>query len=322
MRNLFRLAATLIGLLWLAAASPRAQSGTYIAPRTPDGKPDLQGIWDFRTITPLERPRRFADREFLTDAEVAEYERLAAEREDRRPPDDTRTEPSVHPPWWLDYGTKVIGTRRTSLIVDPPDGRVPPLTADARQRQAARAEARKTRGPADSVEDRGLFERCITRGLPAGMLPGAYNNNIQIVQTPGYVVILMEMIHDARIIPLDRRERLPDTIRLWLGDSRGRWERDTLVVETTNFTDKTNFRGSGANLRLVERFTRVDANTVDYRFTVEDSTTWPRPWTVAFPLVKTDGPLYEYACHEGNYGLVGILRGARAEEAAQRARKQ
>jgi hypothetical protein len=297
-----------------AAKAPPGK--TWTSPRTAWGDPDLQGIWDFRTLTPLERPREFAGKEFLTEEEAAELERQAAQRPDGRPPGDPREAPSVHPPFWLDYGKNVIGTRRTSLLVDPPDGRVPALTPEAQKRAAARAEARRGRGPADSWEDRSLFERCITRGLPAGMLPAGYNNNVQIFQSPGYAVILLEMIHDARIVPLDGRPHLQQNIRQWLGDSRGRWEGDTLVVETTNFSDKTNFRGSGANLHLVERFTRVDGGTIDYQFTASDPTTWARPWTVAFPLTKSDGPIYEYACHEGNYGLAGILRGARSEERA------
>ena len=280
-------------------------------PRTPDGRVDLQGIWDYRSATPLERPARFAGREFMTAAEAAEYERLAAEREDGRPPDDPRTEQSVHPSWWLDYGKTVVKTNRTSLIVDPPDGKVPALTAEGEKRLAARRAATRTRGPSDNPEDRGLFERCITRGVPAGMLPGPYNNNLQIVQTPGHVVLFTEMIHDARIVPMDGRAHAGSNVREWLGDSRGRWEGDTLVVETTNFRDDIIFRGSGANLHLVERFTLLDHETLEYRFTVTDPSTWARPWTVAYPMVRTEGPIYEYACHEGNYGLMNILSGAR-----------
>jgi len=257
---------------------------------------------------------RSAGKETLTDDEVAEYERRAAEREDGRPPDDPRSEPSVHPSWWLDYGKTVIKTRRTSLIVDPPEGKIPPQTAEAQQRLAARRAEARTHGPADSYENRSLFERCLTRGVPEGMLPGPYNSNMQLIQTPGYVVIFTEMIHDARVIPIDGRPHASPDIRKWMGDSRGHWEGNTLVVDTTNFSDKTSFRGSGANLHLVERFTRVDADTLEYRFTADDPTTWTRPWTVAFPMVRTEGPIYEYACHEGNYGLVGILSGARAEE--------
>lgn len=308
-------APTIAGAGQASGSTPTAAS-TWTTPRTPDGRPDLQGVWDLRSATPLERPGRFAGKEFLTDAEVAEYERVAAGREDGRPPDDPRFEPSVHPPWWLDYGKKVVGTKRTSLVVDPPDGRVPPLTPEARRRAADRRAARGDRGPADSYEDRSLFERCITRGLPVSMMPGPYNNNIQFLQTPGAVVILLEMIHETRIIPTDGRAHLPPSVAQWLGDSRGRWEGDTLVVETTNFTDRNVFRGSSAGLRLVERFTRVDAHTIDYAFTAHDPATWTRPWTVAYPLVKTEGAIYEYACHEGNYGLEGIIRGARAQEKA------
>jgi len=282
--------------------------------RTPDGRPDLQGIWDYRSATPLERPRQFTGKEFMTADEVAEYEQRALEREDGRPPDDPRTEQSVHPAWWLDYGKTVVKTRRTSLIVDPPDGKIPLQTEEGKERAAARRAAAQTHGPADSYENRGLFERCLTRGVPDGMLPGPYNNNLQIYQTPGYVVLFTEMIHDARIVPMDGRPHDTSGVRRWMGDSRGRWDGDTLVIDTINFTDQTNFRGAGANLHLVERFTRVDADTLEYRFTVEDPTTWTRPWTVAYPMVKTDGPIFEYACHEGNYGLADILSGARAEE--------
>jgi hypothetical protein len=287
----------------------------WTLPRTPDGQPDLQGVWDYRTATPLERPRELGSREFLTDAEIAAFEARALEREDGRPPEDARSDPSVHPPWWLDYGKQVVGTKRSSLIVDPPDGRLPPVTPEAQRRAAERRAARAGRGPADGPEDRSQWERCITRGLPEGMLPAGYNNNLQFVQTPGYVVIFSEMIHDARIVPLDARTHLPASVRQWTGDSRGRWDGDTLVVETLGFSDKSSFRGSGENLRVTERFTRVDERTIDYRFTVEDPMTWARPWTVTFPLVKSDGAIYEYACHEGNYGLRNILSNARATEA-------
>ena len=285
-------------------------------PRTPDGQPDLQGIWDFRSATPLERPSRFAGREFMTPDEVVEYERLALAREDGRPPDDARSpqDQSVHPVWWLDYGKKVVKTARTSLIVDPPDGKIPAMTDAGKERAAARRAAARTHGPADSYENRSLFERCLTRGVPDGMLPGPYNNNMQLLQTPGHVAILTEMIHDARVIPMDGRPHTSPILRAWMGDSRGRWDGDTLVIDTINFTDKTSFRGAGASLHVVERFTRVDADTLEYRFTVDDPTTWTRPWTVAYPMLKTDGPIYEYACHEGNYGLRDILSGARWEE--------
>jgi len=296
------------------AAAATAASGGWTVPRTPDGQPDLQGVWDYRTATPLERPAEFAGKEFLTDQEIAGYERRAAARDDGRPPDDPRSDPSVHPPWWLDYGRSVVGTRRSSLVVEPPDGRIPPLTADAQKRAADRRAVSRGRGPADSPEDRTLWERCITRGLPEGMLPAGYNNNVQFLQTPGYVVIVSEMIHDARIVPIDGRPHAPAAIRSWLGDSRGRWEGNTLVVETMNFSPKTNFRGAGENLRLTERFTRIDRGTIEYRFTVDDPKTWTRPWSAEIPLMQTEGPLYEYACHEANYGLAHILSGARYTE--------
>jgi hypothetical protein len=300
----------------LSSALPAAQSGKAPLPRTPEGHFDLQGIWDFRSATALERPARFAGREFMTAEEAIAYEKEAVEREDGRPPDDGRTEQSVHPVWWLDYGKTVVKSHRTSLIVDPPDGKIPQQTAQGRERAAARRVAAREHGPADSYENRSLQERCITRGLPEVILPGPYNNNLQIVQTPGYVLLFTEMIHDARVVPMDGRPHSSPNLRSWMGDSRGRWEGDTLVIDTTNFTDRTNFRGSGANLHLIGRFTRVDADTIDYRFTVEDPTTWTRPWTVAYPIVKTDGPIYEFACHEGNYGLRDILTGARYEERA------
>jgi hypothetical protein len=289
-------------------------ASTSMVTRTPDGHPDLQGVWDYRTVTPLERPPQFAGKEFLTDEEVADYERRAAARTDGRPPDDPRTDPSVQPPEWLDYGKKMVGGNRSSLIVDPPDGRIPPLTPAAQAKAAARRTEARGRGAADDPELRTTWERCITRGLPEGVLPAGYNNNIQIFQSPGYVVIVMEMIHDARIVPLDGRPHLPRGSGQWMGDSRGRWDGDTLVVDTVNFSEKANFRGSSNGLHLVERFTRTSPTTIDYRFTVDDSTTWTKPWTVALPLVKNDGEIYEYACHEGNRGLANILSQARTAE--------
>ena len=208
-----------------------------------------------------------------------------------------------------------MATRRTSLVVDPPDGHIPPLTADAQKREQAAAAARKER-PADNPEDRNLWERCITRGAPNVMLTGPYNNNYQVIQTADHVVILAEMIHDARIIPLDGRPHLPGHVRQWMGDSVGRWEGDTLVVETTNFTDKTNYRGARDNLRLVERFTRTSADILLYRVTIDNPTTFTRAWTVELPGPALSDLVYEYACHEANYGLEGILRGHRAEEKA------
>jgi len=309
----------------LAAQAPTAAArstgtATKAAPskvlRTPWGDPDLQGTWDYRTITPLERPGNLGDRAFYTDQEVTELEARATQRLEGAPEENPRSI-TVHAPYWTDPGRKVLGDKRTSLIIDPPDGRVPPTTAESQRRAAARRDASRGRGPIDGPEDRSLLERCITWGLPTAILPGLYNNNIQIVQGPGYVAIVHEMVHDVRIVPLDGRPRVASQIRPWLGESRGRWEGNTLVVETTNFSAKTNYRGSNPEtLRLVERFTRVDARTLGFELTVHDPTTWTRPWTVAFPMIPSEGPIYEYACHEGNYGLRNMLEVARDEEKA------
>ena len=288
------------------------------APRAPDGPPSLQGIWTNATVTPLERPRELAEQGFFTEEEAAEYEAQARERNDadRRNSNPEADLRRAYNDFWWERGTEVVSSRRTSLIVDPPDGRIPPLTPQAQARAADRAEARRLH-PADGPEDRSLADRCITRGNNGPpMLPAGYNNNYQILQTQGYVVILIEMMHDARIIPLDGRPHLPENVRQWMGDSRGRWEGDTLVVETTNFTDKTNFRGSGENLRVVERFTRVDENTLLYQFSLDDPDSFTSPWSGEIPMKKAAGPIFEYACHEGNYSLANILAGARAEEQA------
>jgi hypothetical protein len=301
-----------------ASAQPvDLRDSDYQAPVTSWGHPDLQGVWDRRTITPLERPERFAGVAYLSEEQVQEYERLSALRDDGRPLDTPRSGPSVHDPDDLDYGSTVLATRQTSLIVDPPDGQVPAYTAAARERTELERREQEGRGVADSWEDRSLQERCITWGIPAGMLPQAYNNNIQIVQTPDTVIILLEMVHDVRVVPLDGRPHLPDGISQWHGDPRGWWEGDTLVVESTNFSAKTNFRRANVDLKLVERFTRVADDMILYEFTVEDPTTWVQPWTVSFPMESSDQPLYEFACHEGNYGLLNILRVARALERQQ-----
>jgi hypothetical protein len=305
--------------LSLGAVTATAQSPKGAAPaRTPWGDPDLQGIWTNATVTPFERPANLAGKAFLTAEEAAEFEKqtLAARDADRRNPGTDADVALAYNQFWYDRGTKVTPTRRTSLVIDPPDGRVPPLTAPAQARADARAAARREH-PADGPEDRSLAERCIlwpTAGPP--MIPSAYNNNYQILQTPQYVAILVEMIHDVRVIPLDGRPHAGSAVRQWMGDSRGRWEGNTLVVETTNFTDKTNFRGSSERLRLVERFTRVDGDTIEYEFTVDDPASFTRQWTASVPMTKTEGPIYEYACHEGNYGMTNLLRGARVEEKA------
>ena len=296
-------------------AAPKTAT-PWALPRTPWGDPDLQGVWNFATLTPLERPRELAEKEVLTDQEAVEFEKLTLKER-------TATLSTGDREWW-DPGTKVMNTRRTSLIVDPRDGRVPALAPEARKRAAARTEARRGHGPADSWEDRSISERCIWFGSAGPpMIPGPYNNDVQLVQTRDSVVMLNEMIHDVRVVAMDGRPRLGPAIRQWMGDSRGHWEGNTLVVETSNFTAERNFRGSGEDLHLVERFTRVANDTIDYQFTASDPTTWARPWTAAFSMTKIQDPLYEYACHEGNYlSMIGTLSGARAEEkAADQAKK-
>jgi hypothetical protein len=299
---------------------------TWTPPRTPDGQYDLQGLWDFSTITPLERPAALADKPVLTEAEARAFEE-AENRRLNRDLIDPKKGGVNYPPggvvpyneFWYERGSAVIETRRTSLIVDPPDGRLPPFTPEAQRRiDAEDAEARETqlgRTQANTWEDRPLQERCIV-GLNEGppMTPGAYNNHVQILQTRGSVVLMTEMIHSARVVPLDGRPHLSGTLPQWRGNSRGRWEGRTLVIETRNFRGQTNVRGSSANMHLVERFTRVDAETLLYEFTVTDPTTWTRPWTASVPMRKALGPMYEYACHEDNYGLRGVLSGARAQE--------
>lgn len=288
------------------------------APATPRafGERDLQGIWTNATVTPLERPAEFAGREFLTEAEAVAYEKRVRERNDadRRETDAEADLATGYNDLFWERGRRVVSTRRTSLVIDPRDGRIPQLTAEAQKNVAARAEARRLR-PADGPEDRSLADRCIVRGTSGPpMLPAGYSNNYRFVQTPDVVVILVEMIHDARIIPLDGRPHLGVNIRQMVGDPRGRWEGRTLVVETTNFTDKTNFRGSGQNLRVTERFTRTDEGTLLYQFTVDDPQSFTRPWSGEIPMKKVAGPIFEYACHEGNYSMANILSAARHEE--------
>jgi hypothetical protein len=298
------------------ALSTAAKVKAGAAPRTPDGQPDLQGYWSSATLTPLERPAELAGKPFLTEQEAAAYEKqlLQTGNRDRREANAETDVGRAYNEFWFERGNKVVGTRRTSLIVDPPDGRIPPLTPEAQKRaDAARAYARQH--PADGPEDRGLPERCIlwpTAGPP--MLPGGYNNNYQIIQSPGYVVILVEMIHDVRIIPLDGRPHLGSGVRQWMGDSRGHWEGNTLVVDTTDFNGKARFRGADEKMHLTERFTRAGADTLLYEFTVDDPTAFTKPWSAQVPMRQSEGPIFEYACHEGNYGMEGILGGARAEE--------
>ena len=246
-------------------------------------------------MTPLERPREFGERETLTAEEAERFERQTTDRQ-------ANTNNTAGPDWW-DPGTRHLTDRRTSLIVDPANGRLPAMTDDAQRRAAERADARRQRPVAEGPEDLGLNERCLqwaVAGPP--MLPGVYNNNVEFIETRDTMVILNEMIHDARIVPLDGRPH--GSMRRWMGDSRGRWERNTLVVDTVNFSDKVSLRGSDANLHVVERFTRLDADTIDYQFIVDDPTVWTSTWTVRFPMHRSSGRIYEYACHEGNFRSV------------------
>jgi len=305
-----------VGMVFLRAQSPPK---SWTVARTPDGRPDLQGIWTNSTRTPLERPEEFRGRPFITEQEAVAYEKriLTTGNRDRRDGDPEADVARAYNELFFDQGDKlsrIDGRIPTSIIIDPPDGRIPPLTPEAQARvDAMRAYAKQH--PADRAQDRALTERCIywaTAGPP--MLPGPYNNLYQIYQTPGHVMLLSEMIHEARMIPLDGHPHVPSSVRLWTGDPRGHWEGDTLVIETTNFTGKTRFRGSSENLKVTEHLRRVDANTILYRFTIDDPTSFTKPWTGELPLVAASGPIFEYACHEGNQAMMDILAGARAEE--------
>jgi hypothetical protein len=302
-----------------AAGKTPAAAKKWSPLRTAWGEPDLQGIWSYATITPLERPENQAGKEVLSDEEVAAADKEARTGADRRDGSPEADLARAYNAFWYDRGKS---SGRTSLIVDPPDGRLPSLTPEGRRKQAAVAEQLRAH-PFDSVEDRPLQERCITyHGVPP--LPTGYNNTYQIFQTPGYVAIVDENIHDVRGIPLDGRPHVGRNIRQWNGSSRGHWEDNTLVVETTNYSPKTTFRFPVApeTLRAVERFTRVAADKIDYRFTINDPTTYTRPWTVALPLENLpDYVIYEYACHEGNYAIAHALGGARNMEKAAAAAK-
>ena len=339
--------ATVAALTAIALMSAPVAAQT--APRTADGRPDLQGVWDFRTMTPLQRPSTLGEKEFLTDEEAAAQEAQVASRRARLlEPSEVRTEPlpagggglavGGYNDFWLDYGTTIVNDRRTSLIVDPPDGRLPELTAvgEALRQVGSLIEdlpielpvrVRSAGTGADRPEDRGLAERCLV-GFNSGppMMPSGYNNNMQLFQTRDHVVILNEMVHEYRVIPLDDRPHLPEHVRQWAGSSVGRWEGGTLVVRTTNMTDKTGSfdpsatlaLGSGLTVTLTERFSRLDEDTLLYEYTVDDPTIFTRNFTVAVPMRHSDEPMFEYACHEGNYGLLNILTGARVEEAQVR----
>jgi hypothetical protein len=286
-------------------------------PRTPDGRPDLQGIWDFRTITPMQRPTDLGDKSVLTDQEAAEFEIKNQRNQDNRDAtavgvvngqrSNADVERAYNDFWW-DFGKNIVSTKRTSLVIDPPDGRIPPLTDAAQKRAADRRELRER--AAHGPEDRGVAERCIL-GFNAGppMTPSAYNNNVQIVQTKDYVVLHNEMVHNARIVPLGGRPAA--TVPQWNGESRARWDGDTLVVETSKFLAETSFQNSSTTLTLTERFTRVSPETLIYEFTVNDPATWTKPWTAQVPMTRSDELMYEYACHEANYGMTNLLKGAR-----------
>ncbi|MCE2543251.1 MAG: hypothetical protein J4F30_07435 [Acidobacteria bacterium] len=313
MKSHFRRTACMVAaLIAVGMVLPVAAAGQDL-PRTPWGDPDLQGIWSNTTTTPLQRPEELADRTTLTDEERAERDAERAANADRPPPPG---QTGAYNSFWFERG---FTGEQTSLVVDPPSGQLPPLTPPA----AARAEAIHTVRYSDRRDwttDFHLYDRCLTRALPGSMMPGFYNHNYNILQTPDHVVIQVEMIHDSRIVPLDGRPQIDPSIQQWLGSSRGRWEGDTLVVETTNLSAKANEQrvemanvvfGIGENARLVERFTRID-----YQVTVHDPTTYQSAWTVSMPMVAIEGPLFEYACHEGNYALRNMLSGARADEAA------
>jgi hypothetical protein len=318
-----------LGLAMLLAATSAtlaAQISSYKAPRTPDGQPDLQGFWTNSTYVPLERPAGVT-KEFYTAEEMAAIIKRAAANESKQTTPGTTED--VHydfSQFGLDRSQSTLTKNlRTSLIVDPPDGKLPPMTPEAMKREAEKAEAAKKIGRWDSAQSNQLDDRCLIMvGSGPPMMDAAYNSNYHIVQARDYVMILVEMIHDARLIPLDGRPAPPSNVRQWMGVSTGRWEGDTLVVETTNFNGKNPFRGSTENMRVTERFTRVADDVIRYRFTVEDKSTWTRPWTGETPMQKTNGPLFEHACHEGNYGLYNTLVGARLEEklAAERANQQ
>jgi len=315
-----------------AAATLSAQAGKvppkkWVPERTPDGHPDFQGVWANNTVTPLQRPKQWEGKERLTDAEVAELQKFTAQIVEND--GDAQfgdglilaalnriANPKSYDPGTGNYNQFWIvdrdwHDRRTSLITDPRDGRIPPMTPEAQKRRAAEIEHRKVH----AFEDPEVFplgERCVNFGTPR--LQAAYNSYVQIVQSPGYVTIMNEMAHDARIIPLDGRPHLDSRIRIWNGDSRGHWEGDTLVIDTTNFSPKSDFMGSHENLHLTEKLTRVGREILDYEVTVSDPTTWTAPWTVMIPLKLKRELIYEYACHEGNEAIPDMLRGHRFEE--------
>jgi hypothetical protein len=325
MRTQLAVAGLVVGCAALAfpfATGQLRAGSSYLQtpPRATTGAADagLDGTWNFSTLTPLERPAEFAARPTMSAADAARFEKELMERNnaDRRDGPAETDVARAYNDAWFDRGTHVAmvnGEHRTSLVVEPRDGRIPALTPEAARRQAARAESRRQH-PADGPEDRSLAERCLSFNAGPPVLPGPYNNYVQILVFPTYVLIVNEMIHDARIVSIDGRPHAPAGIRRFQGDSIGRWDGKTLVVDTTNFTDRTNFRGASDRLHLVERFTRADADTLLYEFVVDDPTSFTSRWRVQLPMKATTEPMFEYACHEGNEALLGILRGARFEE--------
>ena len=303
----------LVGFL-AAVPAAVAQEGQYAAPRTPWGAPDLNGVWSNATTTPLQRPAELADQAFLTEEErILRNPGSGVSTEEVSPFNPT----GAYNDFWLEKGELNL---RTSLVIDPPDGRLPALTGPEMQRQRLVPNSFSPLQRFDSWLDFNTYDRCITRAMPGAMMPGFYNHNYQIVQTEDHVAILVEMIHDARVIPIDSGASLDAALQQWLGDSRGYWDGDTLVIETRNFTDKAGTRGGvmiagSRHLHTVERLTRVSDNAIDYEITVTDPTVWSAPWTVSVPMFAQDEPIYEYACHEGNYGLPNILSGQRAQDA-------
>lgn len=305
-------------VFFLATIALQAQAQ---ATHTRDGQPDLQGVWSNANLTPFERPRELGDKEFFTAREAADYAQrtVQAGNRDRRGSTPEEDVALSYNELWFDRGSQVGSSLRTSVVIDPKDGHVPALTAAARDAAATRAAAQR-RSP-QSPKDFAPNIRCIlwgTAGPP--MLPGPYNNNYQIYQTKDYIAINVEMIHDTRIIPLNRRTHPPADVRLWMGDSVGRWDGDTLVVDTTNFRDDTNFRGSDGNLHLIERFQRTAPGTLIYQFTVDDPTAFTKPWTGEVVMTSAPGPVYEYACHEGNEALANMLNAASMQRQANAAK--
>jgi len=297
-------------LIVLTVATAFAWLAIDAVAQSPPRQRDFTGVWNYATMTPLERPREFAERETLSDAEATAFERHTAERQ-------ANTNNTAGPDWW-DPGTRHLTNRRTSLIVDPANGRMPALTPEAQRRAAERAQQRREHPVPDGPEDLGLNERCLLWSIAGPpMVPGVYNNNVQFFQTRDAVIILNEMIHDARIVPTDGRPH--GAMRRWTGDSRAHWDGDTLVIDTINFAPQASFRGSDEHLHLTERIARLDRDTLAYQFTADDPTVWTSAWTARFPMHRIQEPIYEYACHEGNFrSIEGILRGARVQDAGTR----